>query len=122
MTCFLSNDVGLGLDHSLVYLFLIYFLIGGKLLYGTVLVFAGQQCESTIIIHIAAPPCHPLGHHRGLPVLYSNSSPVVYLTHGSVHVNAAFSICPTLFFPHCVHKSVVYVCISIPFTHLANSC
>ena len=41
ITCFLGNDVGLGLDHSLIYLFLIYFLIEGKLLYSAVLVSAG---------------------------------------------------------------------------------
>ena len=26
--------------------------------------------------------------------------------------NATLSICPALSFPHCVHKSVLYVCIS----------
>ena len=32
----------------------------------------------------------------------------------NVYVNAAFSTCPSLPFPHCVHKSAFYVCISIP--------
>ena len=27
MTCFLGNNVGLVLDHALIYLFLIYFLV-----------------------------------------------------------------------------------------------
>ena len=33
--------------------------------------------------------------------------------HGSIS-NAALSMCPTLSFPRCVHKSVLYICISIP--------
>ena len=37
---------------SLLFVFPIYFLIGGKLLYNVVLVSATQQCKSTIIIHI----------------------------------------------------------------------
>ena len=28
--------------------------------------------------------------------------------------NATLTICPTFSFPHCVHKSILYVCISIP--------
>ena len=37
---------------SLLFVFPIYFLIGGKLLYNVVLVSATQQCKSAIIIHI----------------------------------------------------------------------
>ena len=50
----------------------VHFLIGGKLLYNSVLVSAVQQCESIMIIYVSLPsgaflPCpHPtsLGHHR----------------------------------------------------------
>ena len=49
--------------HAVVFIFLIYFLIGGKLLYNVVLVSAIQQCESVIIIYIHSlpfePPCLP---------------------------------------------------------------
>ena len=54
----------------LFFLFLIYFLIGGKLLYDVVLVSAIQQCESAIITHISPPSWvslpspTPTGHHR----------------------------------------------------------
>ena len=48
--------------HAVVFIFLIYFLIGGKLLYNVVLVSAIQR-ESVIIIYIHSlpfePPCLP---------------------------------------------------------------
>ena len=31
-----------------------------------------------------------------------------------IYVNATFSICPPLSFPCCVHKPILYVCISLP--------
>ena len=31
-----------------------------------------------------------------------------------IYINATFSICPTLSFPFCVHKPILYVCISLP--------
>ena len=55
---------------------LLYFLIGGKLLYNVVLVSAIQQCKSVIILYIyelsslsnfpPLPHPTPLGHHREL--------------------------------------------------------
>ena len=55
-----------------VFFLLIYFLIGGKLLYNVVLVFAIRQQTSAIITHISPPSWAillsslpiPLGHHR----------------------------------------------------------
>ena len=35
--------------------------------------------------------------------------------------NATLSIRPTLFFPHCVHKSVLYICISITVLQIGSS-
>ena len=43
---------------SLLFVFPIYFLIGGKLLYNLVLVSAIQQRKSAIIIHISPPSEH----------------------------------------------------------------
>ena len=42
--------------------------------------------------------------------------PTSYLFHTIFYkyLNAILSICPTLFFPWCVHKSVLYVWVSIP--------
>ena len=64
------------------------------------------------------PPHIPLlwvvtEHQAGLPVLYS-FLPIICFTHNSVYgSNATFSICSTLAFPFWVHRSVLYVCVSI---------
>ena len=58
------------------------------------MVSAAQQHKSVMIIHIClepppAPHPTPLGHHRApgwAPMLYSNFSPAIYLTHGSVYM------------------------------------
>ena len=53
--------------HIIEHLLFLNFLIGGKLLCNVVLVFAVQQCELAIIMHIEppSPPCvPPLGHHK----------------------------------------------------------
>ena len=63
-----------------------YFLTGGKLLYNVVLFSVVQQCESAIIIHISPPSRPPIPllqviieHQAGLPALYSNFPPAIYL-------------------------------------------
>ena len=59
------------------------------------------------------PSLHPtpLGHHRtpGWAPSLIEQLPNNYLFYISqcIHVNATFSVCPTLTFPHCVHKFVV---------------
>ena len=66
------------------------------------LVSAVQQSKSAIIIHISLPSWAslpyphptPLGHHRvsgWLPVLYSNISPAICFTHGSVYMSMLLS-------------------------------
>ena len=66
------------------------------------LVSAVQQRKSAIIIHISLPSWAslpyphptPLGHHRvsgWLPVLYSNISPAICFTHGSVYMSMLLS-------------------------------
>ena len=37
-----------------------------------------------------------------------------------MHANAPLSMCPTLFFPHCVHMSLLYICISIPSLNIGS--
>ena len=39
---------------------------------------------------------------------------------GSVYVNATLSICAPLFFAHCVHTSILYVCVSIPALQIGS--
>lgn len=79
------------------------------------------------ITHISPPswissnPCpHPttLGHHRelGPRLLCYRSSPLpICFTYGNVCISMPLSrICPTLSFPRCVCKSILYICISFP--------
>ena len=73
--------------------------------------------ESAIGIHISLPLSLPpipsslsslqviSEHQVELPVLYSSFPLAIYCTHGSI-CQCCFSICPTLAFPPCVHKSV----------------
>ena len=46
-----------------------------------------------------------------LPASYSKFPPFTYFIHGNVCFHATISIHPTLFFPRCVHKSVLYACV-----------
>ena len=38
-----------------------------------------------------------------------------------MYVKATFSISPNLSFPDCVHKSVLYICVSIPAIEIGSS-
>lgn len=57
-------------------------------------------------------PSHPPDHHRA-PGRFSTS----YLFHACrrIYVNNTLSVSPSLRFAHCVHKSILSVCISISF-------
>ena len=62
-------------------------------------------------------PSHPLEvvteHRIWVPSSYSKFPLAVYFTYGNAYsLNSTLSIRPTLSFPHCVHKCVLYVCIS----------
>ena len=48
-----------------------------------------------------------------LPASYSKFPLAIYFAYGNVYVSVLLSIHSTLFFPHCVHMSVLYVCISV---------
>ena len=61
------------LTTQILFIFFIYFLISGKLLYDFVLVSSIQQYKSVIILYIYIPShlslcllltSHPVGHHR----------------------------------------------------------
>ena len=72
----------------------------------------------SLLSFLSLPHPTPLGHHRApgwaprvikqLPTSY------LYYTRYYIHVNAVFLTCPSLSFPQCVYKSILYICISIP--------
>ena len=47
-------------------------------------------------------------------MLYSSFPLAIYFTHGSIYVSTTLLICPTFSFSLHVHKSILYICISIP--------
>ena len=94
------------------------------MLYNIVLASAIHQHESAIGIYMSPPSgtslplptlSHPsrLSQSTNLSSLNHNSkSPLAIILHMVMYMfQATPSIRPTLFFPHCVHKSVLYVCV-----------
>lgn len=59
--------------------------------------------------------------HAGLPMSQSSFSLAICFTYDSICVYATFSIHPTLSFPCCVDKSVLYICITIPSLQIGSS-
>ena len=55
---------------------------------------------------VSLPPTHYM--------LYSSFPLAIYFTHGSIYVSTTLLISPTFSFFLRVHKSILYVCISIP--------
>ena len=91
------------------------------------LVSAIHQHESAIGIHMSPPkqtslPPHstPLHCHRALDLsslhhtANSHWLSILYLV--SIYFNATLPICP-----HCVHKSVFYICVSIAVLQMGSS-
>ena len=88
--------------------------------------------SSSIYIYITSslslPPAHPhptfVGHHRaaGWAPCITQQLLASYLFHiwSSMYVDVTFSIHPTLSFPHCVHKSILYICITVPSLHIGS--
>ena len=64
----------------------------------------------------AAPhPPTSLGHHRAkLPTLYSSFPPAIYFTHAGAYISILLSQFVPPSFPHCAHKSLLNICVSIP--------
>ena len=56
-----------------------------------------------------------------LPASYSKFPLAIYFACGNVYVSGLLSIHSTLFFPHCVHMSVLYVCISVAALPIGSS-
>ena len=59
----------------------------------------------------------PLGHHRApgwAPCAAQQLlASCLFCLRECIQVSATFSVDPTLSFPHCAHKSVLYVCIPV---------
>ena len=64
-------------------------------------------------------------HHRApgwAPCVTQQSFPLaIYFTQGHYSFNTTLSFQPTLSFPHCVHKSIRYICISMPALQMGSS-
>ena len=103
------------------------------MLYNIVLVSAIYELESAIGIHVSLLhelpsllppiPCHPrLSQSTGfeLPASYSKFHWLSNFAYGNVSVSVLLSICPTLSFLHCVHKSVNCVYVSIQFSSVQS--
>ena len=65
------------------------------------------------------PTSHPIPplqvvteHQYELPASYSKSPLALYFVYENVCFSVTLSVHPILSFPHCVHKSVPYVCTS----------
>ena len=69
-------------------------------------------------------PLHPLGCHRapGWAPCIIQQIPTGWLFYiGNVYVSLPLWICPTLSIPYCVHKSVLYVFVSIAALQIGSS-
>ena len=80
------------------------------------------SCVCTYVLSF--PPLHPIPqvimeHWGELPVLYSSFPQAVL--HGSVYTSMLPSQFIPLSFPHCVHMSVLYICVSIPALQIGSS-
>lgn len=100
------------------------------MLYKAVLVSAVQQCESASVTHVSPPswaisPRHPrsTGPLNGLSSTPHNIRTSTCPAQDAVYTrHAALSIHPTLpFCPAVAHKSVLYVCISLPPLEIGSS-
>ena len=72
-------------------------------------------------------PCSPLGDlsDPGIkPASLTSALASGFFTTSATwkipYINATLSVCPTLSFPNCVHKSVLYICISIQFSSVQS--
>ena len=63
------------------------------------------------------PPVHSIPQVRLGSLRYTAISHQLFILHliyADIYIYATFSIHPTLSLPYCVHKSVLYICVSIP--------
>ena len=60
-------------------------------------------------------------HQVELPVLYTEFPLAIYFTRGTAYVSTLLSPFVPLSFPHCVHKSVLCVCVSIAAVQIGSS-
>ena len=72
------------------------------MLYNVLLVSATQQVW-LLSTTLRSPHCTAASHRSSL----------LHTGGGGIWISATFSVCPAFFFPGCVHKPLVYVCISI---------
>ena len=128
----LSSDDWLSLLLLLLFLYLYWSIIALRWCVS----FCVQQSESAICIHISPyplplePPSHPpyptpLGGHKApsrspcAMQLLPTSHP--FYIWWCIYVHATLSLRPSLPFPPCVLKSLLYICVFIPVLPLGSS-
>ena len=71
----------------------------------------------------SSPHPTPLGHHRARlsSLCFTATSHYLFYTWQYIQFNVMLSIPSTLFFPHYVHKSIFYICVSVPALQIVSS-
>ena len=112
----------------------LFILIGGWLLYNTVVVFALHWHESALSVHVfpilnPPPTSLPVPSLWVIPVHQAQASCILYRTWtgDSFHIwyytcfNAILPHHPTLALSHRVQKTVLYICVSFAVSHTGLS-
>jgi len=82
-------------------------------------------------VHMYSPSWTSLRPHSSCPsrfsqitklgsLCYTAASHWLFHRYLCIYVNTTFSIRPTLSFPRCVHKSFLYICVSIPALQIGS--
>ena len=115
--------------------FSVFILIGGQLLYNTVMVFAIHQHESAVGVHVCpcpepfrpppSPPC-PSGLSQSTSFEFTAScielALIIYFTYGNVHVSRLFSqIIPPSLSPT-ESKSLFFTSLSLLLSCIQDHC
>ena len=110
----------------LLFLELLFYVLFSNF-YDVVLVSAIQQCRSPIIIHTSpslaslsspTPSLQVITEYQTEPPCYAETSHQLFILHLIVYILMLFlhsSYSPS---PRCVHKPILYICISIPFLQI----
>ena len=72
------------------------------------------------LVNDAIQPSHTLPPPSPFPFNLSQHQGLLYME-VYIYINATLPFCPTLSFPHCIHKSILYVFISIPALQIDSS-
>ena len=108
------------------------FFIGIWLLYNVVLVSTVQHCESAICVHNPLHlelPSHPPPSHPSMASQSTELSSLFYVTashelsilHMVAYICQCYSLNSSPSIPLCAHKSILYICASVPALQIDSS-